>query len=571
VGNVLRHTFEANILFMTYREERYNVQKSKLAIFVGLASTTLVAAMLTNPTAASAAGSMGPGPKVKAATSAVGALIDYTNQPYAPETYKNAAKVKDGNRDCSYNKISTKDYSGQEIRVLAPGGDNMGQPAAQHGAMFEKLTGGKIKIERVSFGELYSKAQTSFQTGQDAYDITFNLSNWLGDFSDFYYTIPAKYTSGTGELATMLPLYKDIYKWKGETKLFGVDADRHFLKYRTDVYNDTAAQAFFKKKTGKTLAVPTTWTEYNLHAKTFNNYAAKGQPGGVKMSGTVEITNRADLMYAAFIDRVAPYAKNPNVKTGFWFDKNMVPQVNNPGFVRGLTEFVAAGKSMPQGGLNFGLSDEITAFAAGKGLLSYTWDDAWSASNENASVVRGNVYAAPNPGAETVWNSDTKKWETPMGGINRAPYISFGWSSAIPETSNNKQMALDFLCFFGNEANHAIDLTIGSTGVNPSRTEDFTKDFWVKKLGWQPGPTQSWLDTLNIYAKSKNRVFDLRTPGNGPFMQSLADGVALALAGTKSPKAALDAVAKEWVKIVNQNGKKKVQDAYANVIKLENS
>lgn len=547
------------------------MQKSKLAILVGLASTTLVAAMLTNPTVASAAGSMGPGPKVKAASFPAGGLVDYSKQPYTPAAYATTEKVQDGTRDCSYNKTSMKDYSGQKIRVLAPGGDNMGQPAAQHGAMFEQLTGGKVEIERVSFGELYSKPQTAFQTGLDAYDITFNLSNWLGDFADNYFAIPAKYTSGTGELSSMLPLYKEIYKWKGQTKLFGVDADRHFLKYRTDVYNDTAAQAFYKKKTGQVLAVPTTWTQYNLQASTFNGYAAKGQPGGVKMSGSVEITKRDDLMYAAFIDRVAPYAKNPNVKTGFWFDKNMVPQVNNPGFVRGLTEFVAAGKYMPQGGLNFGLSDEITAFGAGKGLLSYTWDDAWSKSNENASPIRGNVYAAPNPGAETVWNSTTKKWDKPAGGNNRAPYISFGWSSAIPETSSNKQMALDFLCFFGNQANHAIDLTIGSTGVNPSRSEDFTKDFWVKGLGWQPGPTQSWIDTLSIYTNSKNRVFDLRVPGNGAFMQSLADGVALALAGTKTPQAALDAVAKQWVDILNQNGKKKVQDAYQIVIALENS
>jgi len=369
----------------------------------------------------------------------------------------------------------------------------------------------------------------------------------------------------------MLDLYKGIYQWNGKTKFFGIDADRHFLKYRTDVIEDPAAAAFYKEKTGKTLGVPKTWAEYNLQASTFNGYKAKAQPAGVAFAGSSEITKRDDLMSTAFINRVAPYAKNPNVKTGFWFDKNMVPQVNNPGFVQGLTDFVASAKYWPQGGGNFGLSDEITSFGRGDSLFSYTWDDAWSQANQSDSPIVGNVKAAPNPGAEKVWNSVTNKWDTPAGGVNRAPYIAWGWSSSIPVASKNKQMALDFLCFFSNRANHAIDLTIGRTGVNPSRSEDFTTDFWVKGLGWTKEATQSWIDTMNNYATAKNRVFDLRVPGNGQFMGAIADGVALALAGQKTPQAAMDEVAAKWVEILNTIGKDKVKAAYQNVIKLENS
>jgi len=306
-------------------------------------------------------------------------------------------------------------------------------------------------------------------------------------------------------------------------------------------------------------------------ASTFNGYKAKGQPAGTPFAGSVEITKRDDLMSTAFINRVAAYAKNPNVKTGFWFDANMVPQVNNPGFVRGLTEFVASAKYWPQGGGNFGLSDEITSFGRGDGLFSYTWDDAWSQANQSDSPIKGLVKAAPNPGAEQVWNSVTKKWDTPKGGINYAPYIAWGWSSAIPAASKNKQMALDFLCFFTNKANHAIDLTIGRTGVNPSRTEDFSVDFWVKGLGWSQAATQSWVDTMNNYSKSKNRVFDLRVNGNGQFMGALGDGVAEALAGQKTPQAALDGVAAKWNEIVNTLGKAKVQAEYKMMLVLENS
>lgn len=549
-------------------------RKTKIRTLSTAVPLVLIASLLsaTSSSVSSAADAgMGPGPKTKAASFPKGGLVDYTKQPYTPKAYASAATAKDGTQDCSYYNTSMKDYKGQTLTILAPPPPNMGEPMEQHGAMFAKLTGGKVKVQHVPIGDLYPKQQTAFQTGVSPWDVIVNFSNWIGDFQQYYYAIPAKYTSGNGELASMLPMYKGIYSWNGQTKIFGIDADRHFLKYRTDVIEDAAAAAFYKEKTGKTLGVPKTWTEYNLMALTFNGYKPKSQPAGTPFAGSVEITKRDDLMSTAFINRVAPYAKNPNVKTGFWFDANMVPQVNNPGFVRALTEFVASAKYWPQGGGNFGLSDEITSFGRGDGLFSYTWDDAWSQSNQSDSPVKGLVKAAPNPGAETVWNSVTKKWDTPAGGVNYAPYIAWGWSSAIPVAGKNKQMALDFLCFFANKANHAIDLTIGRTGVNPSRAEDFTTDFWVKGLGWSKASTQSWIDTMNNYTAAKNRVFDLRVPGNGQFMGAIADGVALALAGQKTPQDALDGVAAKWVEILNTIGKDKIKAAYKNVIALENS
>jgi multiple sugar transport system substrate-binding protein len=70
---------------------------------------------------------------------------------------------------------------------------------------------------------------------------------------------------------------------------------------------------------------------------------------------------------------------------------------------------------------------------------------------------------------------------------------------------------------------------------------------------------------------SKNRVFDLRVPGVGQFMSSLAAGVSKAMAGQESPQKALDGVAKEWEQIVDRLGKDRVRDAYKNVVALEDN
>jgi len=53
------------------------------------------------------------------------------------------------------------------------------------------------------------------------------------------------------------------------------------------------------------------------------------------------------------------------------------------------------------------------------------------------------------------------------------------------------------------------------------------------------------------------------------FMSSLANGVAEAMVGQKTPQAALDGVAQQWSEIVAKIGVDKVRAAYANVVKLE--
>jgi multiple sugar transport system substrate-binding protein len=257
------------------------------------------------------------------------------------------------------------------------------------------------------------------------------------------------------------------------------------------------------------------------------------------------------------------------VKGGFFFDlKTMTPQVNNPGWVKGLEMFIDAKKAFPPGGENFGLGDAIFSFGGGQTLMEYSWDDPFIQAQEKSSPIRNKVEAAPLPGSYTVWNRDTKKWDkfdTP----NAPPYITWGWTAAVAKASKNKQMAFDYLCFFANQPNHALDLQIGRFGINPYRNADFKAKFWEDKLGWAPNVAETYVKTLSGMDKSTNRVFDLRVPGVNQFMSTLANGVSQAMAGQKTPQQALDDVAKQWTDIVNKIGKDKVRDAYAKVVALE--
>lgn len=518
-----------------------------------------VAAIMT--TAGCAAGSQSAGPGEKEATVEEGAEISYASygDDY-PDTTTNDVPGK-----CSYNATSQKDYSGQTLKIISHAVPVIGEPTVLHAKQFEELTGAKVDVVNVPFGELYQKIVTPLQANQPAYDVLFYPSLWIGDLAPYLAPVPDEYIE-TPEFQDITQAYKDVATWKDTIVQYPIDGDRHYLKVRSDVFDDPANQAAYEEATGDALEIPATWEEYQQVAEFFSGKDWDGD--GAPNFGSAEVTKRDDLMFSAFISRAAAYTKNPDVAGGLFFDvESMEPQINNPGFVRALEDFVAAADTWAPGGSNFGLGDEILSFGGGQTLMSYSWDDAFIQAQQPDSTIRNEVEAAQLPGAAEVWNRDTGEWDTPDS-PNQAPYFTWGWTSAVAASSPNQELAFDFLCFFGNTANTTLDLGIGRFGVNPYRTAHFDASFWEGQ-GWSPETAQSYVDTFADMEESTNRVFDLRVPGVQQYMSSMATGVAAALAGEQSPQDALDGVAAEWKEITERVGKDAVQSAYRAVVKLE--
>ncbi|MGP4000829.1 extracellular solute-binding protein [Streptomyces sp. 8N706] len=472
-------------------------------------------------------------------------------------------KVKDVPGPCSYESISRRDYSGQTLKVISHAVPVIGEPTQLHAKQFEKITGAKVEVVNVPFGELHQKILTPLQASQPAYDVMFYPSLWIGDMAPYLAPVPKKYLDTPG-MKDVTQAYMDVATWDGKVVQYPVDGDRHYLKARTDVLKDPKRQAEYKEATGKELRVPETWAEYQEVAEFFSDKDVDGD--GKRNFGSAEVTKRDDLTFSAFISRAAPYVKHPDVKGGVFFDVDtMKPLINTPGFVRALGDMVKAKSTWAPGGANFGLGDEIFSFGGGQALMSYSWDDAFIQAQQPDSKIRNKVEAAPLPGSKEVYNRKTEKWDkTP----NQAPYFTWGWTSAVAKAAPNQQMAFDYLCFFSNEANTALDLTIGRFGVNPYRESHFDAAFWEKQ-GWDKDVAKSYVQTLSGMEKSTNRLFDLRVPGVNQYMSALANGVSAALAGQKSPQRALDDVAEEWAKTTEQIGTDKVQKAYRNVVALE--
>ncbi len=494
-----------------------------------------------------------------------GALIASASLALA-EDYTKYGIGADVAGQCSFAAIDAKDYSGRRLDIITHAIPVIGEPTALHATQFAELTGAQVNVVHLPFGDLFQRIMIPFQTGQQAYDVLFYPSLWLGDFNAYLAEVPEAVQQVSG-MQSVTPTYRGVASWDGKLLQYTMDGDRHYLKYRSDVFENPAMQALFKEKTGRDLTVPATWEEYNEVAAVFSGIDWDGD--GAPNFGTAEVTKRDDLMFSAFISRVAPFAKHPDVKGGFFFDlETMTPLVNTPGWVRGLELFVAAQSSMPPGGTSFGLGDEIFSFGGGQTLMSYSWDDAFIQAMQEDSAIRNKVGAALLPGAKQVWNRTSGQWDS-FEEPNRVPYVTWGWTSAVAKGSKNQDMAFDFLCFFSNEANTLHDLQIGRFGVNPYREAHFDPAIYTGLMGWDAAVAESYTATLRAIDEAPNQVFDLRVPGVGEFMSALAAGVARAQAGEATPQAALDGVAAEWAAIVERIGKDRVREAYAHVVALE--
>lgn len=74
---------------------------------------------------------------------------------------------------CSYESIDAKDYSGRQLNIISHAVPVIGEPTDIHARQFEELTGAKVSVVHVPFGDLFQRILIPFQTGQNAYDVLF--------------------------------------------------------------------------------------------------------------------------------------------------------------------------------------------------------------------------------------------------------------------------------------------------------------------------------------------------------------------------------------------------------------
>jgi len=455
--------------------------------------------------------------------------------------------------------LAEKRFEGVEITVFTQTPPFIAKPVQMFRADWEKETGGKVTLITAPWGELYPKMFSSFALGAKNYDIIIFPAAYLADFASNEFLAPLDtFIAADTRIDWMdiLPVYREkISTYAGTIYAITMDGDSHMFYYRRDAIENPEHQAKFKAKYGYDLAPPKTWAEVRDVAEFFNGWDWDGD--GRKEYGVVEGMRKGAQGFWTFFSRSAAYTSIPGQAQGLFFNpETMKPLINDPGHVQALEDWVEMIEFGVPGMINMDNGEVRSVYAAGEAALAIDWGDVGVISDTDpGSTVKGKVGYSILPGTTRAWDYVKESW-VDFPEVNHAPYLAFGgWIAGIDAKSDNVEAAYDFLSFLASPENSYISVTTPETGFNPYRETHFEK--LAGWYGYGFVHPEDYLGAIQATIAHSNVQPDIRIPGAFRYFEALDAQLAMALAGAKTAKQALDAAAKEWEAITEDLGKEK--------------
>ncbi len=468
-----------------------------------------------------------------------------------------------------------KPFEGKKVVVVTQTGRSIGGPVEDFAPEWEAMTGGQVELQQFAFGELFEKMITSFETGAASYDVLIFPADWAGDFMAPGYLVPiSEEVKAELDWNDVIPLYGErITAWGDTVYALPYDGDAHMLYYRKDLVDNNAEfTADFEAAYGYPLAEPQTWQQYRDIAEFFNGKVVETAGQRAPIFGALEAQRRDAQSYWIYLSRASGYGKIPGNPCFFFSCTDMTPQVNNPGWVRALEEYIDIKQFGDPNMINYDVADTRIYFPSGQSVLNIDWGDVGTISiDESASVVKGDVGFGVLPGGEQYWDYEQDQWVSPESGVNQAPFIAFGgWIIGVSTDSDVKDAALDFAKFMARPELVKQLAVTGGTGINPSRFSQFEDiDLWIN-AGFDRESAEDYLNAVLDSINHPNAVMDLRIRGSAEYLQTLDVGVSRAVAGELSAQDALDDVAEAWNDITDRLGREGQLQQYRDAVGFGN-
>ncbi|MDQ2693781.1 MAG: extracellular solute-binding protein, partial [Pseudomonadota bacterium] len=376
------------------------------------------------------------------------------------------------------------------------------------------------------------------------------------DFAPYLSEMPAPIRE-TPAWQDIHPVYRDrLMLWDGRYLTQTIDGDLHSLYYRLDLFNNPIKKAVFQRRFDYELAPPATWDQYYQIAQFFT------QPGeGVW--GTAEAYRRGGEQFWFFFTHAAAYTNHPDHPGSMFFDpETMDAQINNPGWVKALEDYIGGLSVAPPGALGFASEDIHNIFAGGSVAMNFDWGDTGvNAADKEESLVHGHVGSAVLPGSTRIWNYKTRQWDEFPEPV-RSPFMAYGgWQAAVPANSDSIEAAWNFIEWMSSPEVSGQAVVTPQSGINPYRLSHFENlKRWLDIFTPEEAELylKAQLDSLN----APNVALDMRIPGYFAYTQALEEHLARALNFEASPQEALDNVAKAWNELTDQLGRDKQKAAY---------
>ncbi len=454
------------------------------------------------------------------------------------------------------------DYSGVELNFASQTGPYIASALQMAAAKWKDKTCGTVNVVEFPWSELYPKIVTALSSGEATFDgITFPPA-WAPDFTDFLTEMPAAMREGA-DWQDIAPVYRDrLMVWNDKVLSQSMDGDVHTYTYRIDLFEDAKEKTDFKARYGYDLAPPKTWKQYTDIAEFFNR-------PDQNLWGVAEAYRRGGQQFWFFFSHAAAYTNHPDNPGSMFFDpETMDAQINNPGWLRGLEEYIRASKLAPPNALNFSFGEVNAAMAGGQVAQSIGWGDTGViAADPKQSKISGNVGSAVLPGSDEIYNAKTKTWDK-FPEIVSTPFMAFGgWQAAVPQTTEHADAAWNFIQFLTSPEISGEATVTGGTGVNPYRISHTTNlQRWSSIF--TDREAKEYLGAQADSIAAKNVALDMRLPGYFSYTEVVEIELSKALAGEEEPQKALDTIAAEWNRLTDEFGRDKQLAAYRNAMGL---
>lgn len=391
---------------------------------------------------------------------------------------------------------------------------------------FERLTGIKVEIVEFPYDALTQKTMSVFLAGSDAYDLIETPGPAIPKFVP-----PGHIEKISPDMVKELELETDIPgimgklgKHEGEWYLAAFNANNYILAYRTDLFNNPVEKQAFKARYGYELRLPETWEQLMDIAKFFTRKKGEKLAGKTldhDFYGYSHISQKGTRLNYVFLTRVHLFG----AKT---FDENMRVAFNNEQGIAAVQSFIDMFPYCPPGVKTYTWGDCFESLAQDLVAMCEQWPCVVPmAQNPEKSKVVGKVSLTSIP---------TKKGVPPIA-------YGGGWQYGVSKYSSHKEAAFELLKYV-TSTETTIQAPLNDL-QEPARFSGYTHPKLLKKY-------PHFKENLKIL---KGRVWI--TPLI-PEYTHLADiGSAIisdTFQGKHTPKEAVDLIAKEWEKLLEEAG-----------------
>lgn len=356
---------------------------------------------------------------------------------------------------------------------------------------FEAMTGAKVTLVTAPYASLYEKEFTDLVTSGGAYDIMQVASQWDGQFAPYLASIDDYLAQGDVNIEDFIPGVTRVTGTWNDVR-FGIPnaCDAYGIIYRTDIFEQEGIEVD---------PANWTWDEYAALAQQLT----KDDMFGTAIAG---VKHQLDAYWTARY-----WSQGGHLISQDW--QTALPERETA--VKSLQMIIDLMPYMPAGVMSYDIPDENTAFVQGKVAMAELWPSLirGTANDESQSTVVGKWGILPYPG--------------------HSPQLS-SWSLAIPQTSEKKDLAWEWIKFYTSEEKQRAFLD--EYGIGPTRQAIYEDAAVIEEHPDFP----NMLISLNgvrprFRIAQSQETFDF-----------LDDRISDALTGVLTPEQAIEEVAKQW-------------------------